>query len=146
MRIGFALVVAASLSIVGGRAEAQAPGKWALEVGAWKSEAGESLQIRSAPKGVLTLTAAADSVTGTWLGDGTPAGSRTNVHGRAVGGVLKLSGTRTGRVNINGEESTVEIRIWFDVKVSGDVLSGRMKLQNPMGPSATAEVKGKRSS
>jgi hypothetical protein len=143
-RITSVLLALLAVSAVPDAVQAQATGKWTLELGEWKSEAGAGIQIRMAPKGNLVLNVTADSLTGTWLSEGAPETALANIHGRSEGKSVKLAGTRNARVNINGEESTVEVKIWFDLTVSGDEVSGTMKLQNPQGPPVMTEVKGRR--
>jgi hypothetical protein len=126
-----AALLAGALSLPAG-AQAQFAGKWTFEFGEWQTDDGANIQIRGATSGVLELTVKGDSAIGKWTGTGTNA--PLDIRGRIEGNKLVAKGSREGRVNVNGEESTVTTTITFELTAASGELSGVMRLAAPVGP------------
>jgi hypothetical protein len=136
-----ALVLATVVLMVGTGAQAQYAGKWALELGEWQATDGREIRMPGGNSGVLEVSVAGDSASGTFTTEGGPA--PLVVRGKVEGGKLRVSGQRQARRNINGAESTVEITISFELTRTGDELGGEMQLATKDEPPLSRSVTGK---
>jgi hypothetical protein len=139
-----ALTLATAALFAAGDAHAQFAGRWTLELGKWQSEAGADVEIRGPNSAVLELTMSGDSASGTYTTEG--GAPPLSVRGKLAGDKLTLSGQRQMRRNINGEESTVDVTISFELTAAAGEVAGEMRLLSKDEPPVKRTVKGKAAS
>jgi hypothetical protein len=132
-------------AILPAQLHAQFAGKWVADLGEWQAEGGGDVQIRGANSGTLDLTMKGDSVIGTWVGaSGNPA--PLELRGRMEGQKVVLKGQREGRVNLNGQESTVLLAIEYELTASAGALTGLMRMKREGEPAVWRSLTGRRAS
>ena len=125
-------------------------------VGKWNVEYERGRQNMNGEVTVLTVTATlessekGDSLVGTLTpeatSDGRPIPPVSKLAGTGSGNSATMKSTSTSRINMNGDERTVNVSTTWELKADGDILTGTMARVIADMPAAAypAPVKGTR--
>lgn len=125
--VAAALLVAAPLATAAGQAHPLV-GKWAVEYAAgMRNEDGVVTPVMA--KGVLTLEAKGDSITGTLVADNSGSGPNrppTHLAAKRTDGSIAFITKSEATMNMNGEESKREVVVTWTLTATGDALDGNV--------------------
>jgi hypothetical protein len=133
-------IVAVSMLGRAAAAEAQLAGKWTMEFGEWQAGEGRVVRIPGGNRGTLEITVRGDSAFAELVDDDPEA---QELKGRVQPGRTTLAGTRTARMNRNGEESEITLTVEMDVTVAAGEMTGVMRLRNGADEPVTRTLKGR---
>ncbi len=150
LAVMLALGTATSLTPAPAQAQDAGPaGTWTIEfVRGIRNDNGEETVDKGHAR--VTLELRGDSVLARWQAlepdrDGKPVPPRT-MRGTVAGNHVVLTDHRQGRVSRNGDESTIEMTVTFDLTFAGDTLTGTQAASSADGTisSDPRPVSGKR--
>ncbi|HEX9108923.1 MAG TPA: hypothetical protein VF832_16870 [Longimicrobiales bacterium] len=152
LRLAVMLALGTATSLAGGPARAQEAGPagtWTIEfVRGIRNENGEETVEKGHAR--VTLEVRGDSALAQWQvlepdRDGKPVPPRT-LRGTAAGAHLVLTDHRQAQVQRNGDESTVDITVTYDLTIAGDTITGTQAATSADGmiSSEPRPVSGKR--
>jgi hypothetical protein len=134
--------VAACAFAVAPEAQGQLAGKWSIQLGEWQAEGGGEVQVQSSNSGQLEVTMKGDSAIAVWTGTQSP-GPPLTLRGKVTGNKVVMQGSRDGRMNVNGAESTISLVIEFELTVAAGELTGTMRLKSEGAPALWRTATGK---